>query len=237
VLAGHSWGGLLAQLAARKRPELLAGLVLVDPADERFRASLPPEDRRETDSMGARILGQHARGVLGETTRDRFRPFACRLTADPRLQSLILDAYAACYAERSQAQMIQDENGLFAESIPALRRTRASAALPEIPATILSATTGMPDDQRDSFTGFHADVATEVPGSTHVVLPDAGHLIPQERPERVAEAINLVITELRQARHREPRARTEGRWSGSWPAPLPAARRIGRTLPARRRCS
>jgi pimeloyl-ACP methyl ester carboxylesterase len=61
VLAGHSWGGLLAQLAARKRPGLVAGLVLVDPADERFTESLPPEDRRELDSVGTRILDQYAR--------------------------------------------------------------------------------------------------------------------------------------------------------------------------------
>jgi pimeloyl-ACP methyl ester carboxylesterase len=31
VLAGHSWGGVLVQLLAFRRPELAAGLVLVDP--------------------------------------------------------------------------------------------------------------------------------------------------------------------------------------------------------------
>ena len=176
VLAGHSWGGLLAQLAARKHPALFAGLVLVDPADERFRASLSPVDT--------------------------FRPFARRLSADPRLQSLILDAYAACYAERSQAQMVQDENRLFAGSVPVLRQARVSAALPEVAVTILSATTGMPEGQRDSLTGFHAELAATAPGSRHVVLPDTGHLIPQVRPEPVAEAINLVIEEARQAGNR-----------------------------------
>jgi pimeloyl-ACP methyl ester carboxylesterase len=36
VVAGHSWGGLLAQLVALGHPELVAGLVLADPADENF---------------------------------------------------------------------------------------------------------------------------------------------------------------------------------------------------------
>jgi pimeloyl-ACP methyl ester carboxylesterase len=34
VLVGHSWGGLLAQLAAWERPDLITGLVLIDPSHE-----------------------------------------------------------------------------------------------------------------------------------------------------------------------------------------------------------
>jgi pimeloyl-ACP methyl ester carboxylesterase len=41
VLAGHSWGGLLVQLLAVRRPDLVAGLVLVDPAHEHMTGALP----------------------------------------------------------------------------------------------------------------------------------------------------------------------------------------------------
>jgi pimeloyl-ACP methyl ester carboxylesterase len=41
VLAGHSWGGLLAQLLAFRRPGLVAGLVLVDPGHEDMEGALP----------------------------------------------------------------------------------------------------------------------------------------------------------------------------------------------------
>jgi pimeloyl-ACP methyl ester carboxylesterase len=44
VVVGHSWGGLLAQLVAWRRPEIVAGLVLVDPADERYLATSPPDE-------------------------------------------------------------------------------------------------------------------------------------------------------------------------------------------------
>jgi pimeloyl-ACP methyl ester carboxylesterase len=198
VLAGHSWGGLLAQLAALGHPELIAALVLVDPADERFRAALPPDDQREIAAMGLSVLDQYSRGELEKATRDLFQPFARRLTGDPQAQALILDAYAWCYAERSQAQMIHDENQLYSDSLSRIRRVRSSAALPDIPVVILSATTGMPQDQREAFTHFHAVLAGAVSRGTHVVLADTGHLIPQERPDRVADVINNTIEDIRQ---------------------------------------
>jgi pimeloyl-ACP methyl ester carboxylesterase len=41
VLAGHSWGGILVQLLALRRPDLAAGLVLVDPGHEEMGSALP----------------------------------------------------------------------------------------------------------------------------------------------------------------------------------------------------
>jgi pimeloyl-ACP methyl ester carboxylesterase len=41
VLAGHSWGGVLVQLLAFRRPDLTAGLVLVDPGHEDMERALP----------------------------------------------------------------------------------------------------------------------------------------------------------------------------------------------------
>lgn len=41
VLAGHSWGGVLVQLLAFRRPDLVAGLVLVDPGHEEMDGALP----------------------------------------------------------------------------------------------------------------------------------------------------------------------------------------------------
>jgi pimeloyl-ACP methyl ester carboxylesterase len=41
VLAGHSWGGILVQLLAFRRPDLAAGMVLVDPGHEEMESLLP----------------------------------------------------------------------------------------------------------------------------------------------------------------------------------------------------
>jgi pimeloyl-ACP methyl ester carboxylesterase len=46
VLAGHSWGGIVVQLLAWRRPDLVAGLVLVDPAHEQMTDALPGAARR-----------------------------------------------------------------------------------------------------------------------------------------------------------------------------------------------
>jgi pimeloyl-ACP methyl ester carboxylesterase len=61
VLAGHSWGGILAQLLAFRRPDLAAGLVLVDPGHEEMDSGLPVTLQR-----GMRVK----RAVLGDELRD-----------------------------------------------------------------------------------------------------------------------------------------------------------------------
>jgi pimeloyl-ACP methyl ester carboxylesterase len=43
VLVGHSYGGLIARLYASTYPRQMAGMVLVDAANERFRELFTPE--------------------------------------------------------------------------------------------------------------------------------------------------------------------------------------------------
>jgi pimeloyl-ACP methyl ester carboxylesterase len=46
ILVGHSYGGLLARAFAARHPDWVAGMVLVDPADERFNPALRKLDAR-----------------------------------------------------------------------------------------------------------------------------------------------------------------------------------------------
>ena len=52
------------------------------------------------------MLSKYADGTLAGFVRDTFRPFARRLTGDPQVQALILDAYVSRYAKQSQARMV-----------------------------------------------------------------------------------------------------------------------------------
>ena len=192
VVAGHSWGGLLAQLVALNHPELIAGLVLVDPADEKFLA-VPREGLRHGIALGEAVLEQHASGELANTVRETFRPFARYLTGDQQAQALILDAYVSCYAAQSQARMVLAEHRLVIGSLPLIGQSREGRMLPDVPVVVFSATTDTPRDERETWTAFHADLAASVPNGEHIVLAGTSHAINQERAAEVAEATNRII--------------------------------------------
>jgi len=192
VVAGHSWGGLLAQLAAMKRPELIAGLVLLDPADEKFLAT-PREGFGQGIALGNAVLEQYVRGDLEDTVRDVFGPFAAHLTDDQQAQAQILDAYAWCYAGLRQARMVLGEHELIRDSLPLIRQIREDRLLPDVPVVVLSATTDTQEDERKEWTAFHADLAASVPRGEHIILADTSHAMNQQRPREIAAAINDVV--------------------------------------------
>jgi pimeloyl-ACP methyl ester carboxylesterase len=192
VVAGHSWGGLLAQIVAWQHPELIAGLVLADPADEEFLAS-PREGFQQGLTMGQAALEQHASGELGDTVVEIFKPFAQQLTEDQQAQALILEAYRSCYAAQSQARMVLGEHQLISDSLLLIRQTRAERTAPNTPVVILSATTDTPRQERETWTRFHADLAASLPNGEHMILADTSHAMNQERPAEIAAAINRVL--------------------------------------------
>src|SRR5262249_58217373 len=70
VLVGQSWGGLIAQLYARRDPAQVKGLVLVDPANQYLRFTLGPKGWRRFLAAGMKLndgtsaeVPDHARSV------------------------------------------------------------------------------------------------------------------------------------------------------------------------------
>jgi pimeloyl-ACP methyl ester carboxylesterase len=192
VVAGHSWGGLLAQLVAIRHPELVSGLVLLDPADENYLDS-SAEGLTEGLALGERVLALYASGELPGTVREIFGPYARRLSADPQVQGLILDAYARSYEKRTQAAMIRDEHQLIADSLKVIQQRRAKSPPLTVPVILFSATTGQPKPERERYTAYHAALIESLPAAQHVVLPETTHAMNQERPAEVAEAIISLL--------------------------------------------
>jgi pimeloyl-ACP methyl ester carboxylesterase len=196
VVVGHSWGGLLGLLLAHQQPELVAGLLLLDPADETYWRSLPAEHHEQQKELGITVLQRYDDGDLAELLRDVFTGHASRLSPDPAIQLLVLDAYVASYEKRSQAAMILGENRMFTAALPWIHEVRASSPLPDIPITVLSATTGSPPDQRRLCTELNIELAASVPRGNHLELPDTSHAVNQENPEAVVVATLEVVDAL-----------------------------------------
>lgn len=197
VLAGHSWGGLLVLLVAAQYPDLIAGLALIDPADEIYWSKLPPEIHRQSTDVGIMIMERHATGELAALVREYVTPFVNRLTDNQRHRNLLLKAYESCYANEWQASMSHIESEVFNSSISLIHQMRSAAPLPDVPVCVLSATKGAADEHRAMWTAVHADLARSVSRGTHTVLADTHHAINEVRPEAIASALIQVIADVR----------------------------------------
>jgi pimeloyl-ACP methyl ester carboxylesterase len=161
VLAGHSWGGMLVQLLAFRQPELVAGLVLVDPYHEELVTNLPGWARRLV-----RLADDHIRQPLQELTG--------RVT---------------------EGQLAEWRGVAATINPPALRQMRASTSFPEVPVVVLSAARGFPRALRTRWTRLQAGVARAAVRGKHLVVAGAGHDIPRDEPNAVAEAILAVVAD------------------------------------------
>lgn len=167
VIAGCSMGGYVALGIAARRPDLVAGLALVD-----TKATADPE--------GARVLRERIAGIaeeggdwsagmidglLGETTR-RTRP---DLVAAVEGAIAVAPRATVAWAQRAMA---------------ARPDARASLALLTAPVAVV-----MGEEDTMSPLAEQDLIREAVPHAAWVPIPSAGHLTPLEAPEAVAGAL------------------------------------------------
>ncbi|MFD8751776.1 alpha/beta fold hydrolase [Kitasatospora sp. NPDC059577] len=179
VLVGHSWGGQLAQLLAWQAPELVAGLVLVDPAHEEFQPS------------AIRV----AEGAL-----NRLWLLRAALTTPPAGPAdPLARAEAAVVAHHHQRWTLLAESRLTTVATPELRRRRSDSRLPEVPVAVLSATAGLPGVMRSRWTALQSRIASGATRGTHILVRGAGHAVHADRPRAVIAAALEVSDHARYA--------------------------------------
>jgi pimeloyl-ACP methyl ester carboxylesterase len=111
VLAGHSWGSVLVKLLAFRRPDLTAGLVLVDPGHEEIESGLPPPSsggcgsRAPSSAMSCTLMPPATVAALREL-RAAARPF-------PDVPVVVLSA-ARGFPRRLRAHWTRLQAGLAA---------------------------------------------------------------------------------------------------------------------------
>jgi pimeloyl-ACP methyl ester carboxylesterase len=178
VVVGHSWASGVALALAIDHPERVRALVLVSPV-----APTIPADR--TDRLLARPLvgAAVARVGFGITGFGLALPPVRRVarTTVPALPPEQVAATAAAWRGRSAWRSFHAEQRALVDELPGLApRLGAIAA----PTTILHGTR-----DRVSPPAHGRELARRIPGARLVEAPGASHMLPQQRPELVAEQI------------------------------------------------
>ncbi len=187
VLVGHSFGGYVVELFARRYPELTAGLVLVDASHPeqvaRFRA---PPIGINTAPRARRGLLQYAAppGVPGAMP-EGLRAQALALSATWRARQALAQEFLQF--EASGAEVLAAGPP---PPVPTVVLTRGRRAWPE----------GARGDMSERlWLRLQDELADMSPRSAHLIATGSGHHIHVEQPELVADAVTMVIDFARQA--------------------------------------
>lgn len=182
VLVGHSWGGPIVRAAAALRPERLAAMVLVDPADEECDLYYAPSMKLMNDVQGALFPALSRTGLLGALFVGSVKALPARVRADLRREMYTPKAVRAQVAE---AQHLADD-------LRAMRRVHVDPE--QVPTTIISGT--RPDigkKGRANLIEAHRRRAEGFQWGRHVLAEQSGHLVMIDEPEAVAAEILRLI--------------------------------------------
>lgn len=163
VLVGHSMGGKVAQFLASERPGNLEKLVLVAPGTASGGRASERQRAAALDAYGSRAK------------IEAFQRAAMTRPLDPAVMERIVED--ALVSQREHWQGWYD-NGRFSAFMERLH-------LIDVPALCV----GGANDPLVPPSRLRRDVAQAIPGCLHVTIRGAGHNLPVEAPEEIAQAI------------------------------------------------
>lgn len=167
VLVGHSMGGKVAQIVAKRRPEGLAGLVLVAPA--------PPTPMPVTDEQRAAMKASYAsrEGVLRALKILAGQPLPDKLT-----EQVIEDTLRGA----PEARLAWFDAGMTEDITAGLDAVT-------LPVTVVVGDR----DQVEHEAALRKVFGRYLKQTTFRVLPGVGHLSPLEAPRELADACAKAI--------------------------------------------
>lgn len=174
VLIGHSMGGKVAQLLASRRPQGLAGLVLVAPSPP-VPMKLPPE------ALAAMESAYGSRESV-EATLDGML-CAKRLSPAHRRQVIEDSLRGGAQAKAAWPRHTSQED---------ISRELASI---DVPTIVIAGEL----DRVDSVATLRDELLPRLPRTTQArmhVLPQTGHLSPLESPDQIAALLHAFVRDL-----------------------------------------
>ncbi len=163
IIVGHSMGGKIALALAARRPLGISGLVLVAPS--------PPTPEPMTEDERARMLGAHG-------DREALLAIAREITARP-LPPVLLEQVVGDMLSSGVAAWSAWLRGGSRESIP------IEAGPLSLPSVIITGGSDTVIPRRV----LEEDVMPRLATSRLIALAGAGHLLPLEAPDRLADLI------------------------------------------------
>ena len=195
ILVGHSLGGVLVQRYAARYRDEVAGIVLVDSAQEDFDAWFPPLPAEQEAVRAARekrrnqIAGWRADGKWPPMDFHDALPRALRDLL--RLRSASAEWWEARFAE----------SGLLdGSAAPSSEERRLDMPLVVITATEWQRVPWRTEERQAAWTRARTEAQRELASrssrSRHILVP-TGHHVPLERPQAVIDAVREVAEQAR----------------------------------------
>ncbi len=207
VLVGHSFGGLIARVFQQLHPELVAGMVLVDPA-VRAEWRAPNEQRRRMLARGASLSrrgaflarigvvrfalhsltggAQRVPGLLAKAFAGKSAGVANRLVGEvQKIPRELWPVVAAHWSEERAFRTMAE----YLENLPlSVEQVDENHDLGDLPVVVLSAANstaqGLAEHEHDARLSSRGE---------QMVVPGTGHWINLDAPEAVAAAVRRVI--------------------------------------------
>jgi len=201
IVAAHSMAAFHAEAFARLYPELVGGLVLVDPSSEPEPDVLPARVRIALSELGSRAgrLTGRAAGLLGLTAAlaPPIRSFATMQATVRRIDPVPPADARAAYGTGEAIGATLAELACYRWQAVDLARIREDRPFPAVPLIVLAATGRLRSPgARQRSVSRARELAQMAPGGRQMEIPDSGHLVSFDRPDAIADAIESVTADM-----------------------------------------